>query len=34
VLFEAGSAKLYAINAGHDLVVLVVAAVIIGLFGN
>jgi len=34
LLFEAGRARLFLINTGHDLAVLLVAAVIIGLFGN
>lgn len=34
VLFEGSSARLFTINTGHDLAVLLVAAVIIGLFGN
>lgn len=34
LLFEGGRARLFLINTGHDLAVLLVAAVIIGLFGN
>lgn len=34
LLFEGSSARLFAINTGHDLAVFALAAVIIGLFGN
>jgi Protein of unknown function (DUF1761) len=34
LLFEGSSPRLFAINTGHDLTVMAVAAVIIGLFGN
>ncbi|MET0735033.1 MAG: DUF1761 domain-containing protein [Microbacterium sp.] len=33
LLFEGSSPRLFAINTGHDLAVMAVAAVIIGLFG-
>lgn len=33
-LFESRSARLFAINTGHDLAVLLLVAVIIGSFGN